>query len=954
MKKAILMCLLALVSGWASAQRHTYLFEGFVKDGSSYIHADLWDSDLSGLKAMYFANSHEAGGEAPEGLWGYYPSYGLSTKLDGTYRLIFKKVNTLAAVNNYVSVRYAYAADKNSSADVRVLGLAARKAEGEWQVCRQINTMTKNLGKGQLVGELPADMRNAQDVQICVFYTTPKDAVQYLLYIDDIDFFAYPENDYGVGITWSGEAYTTTGRLSVGLSVKNAGNKMGSCEISYTFDNGEVQTMPLTFSTGLMPDEVYVKNNFVPEGWDAAAYGKHTVEFWLSKVDGTAIAEDKIQKQVKYLTNIDPATTPSYQYRPLVEHFSASTCPPCAGLNGVMNPVYEELGDTISLVKYQMDFPGSGDPYYTEDGVERRNYYGVTGVPTVVLDGSGLTLTGATYGDVAANLKKAMLNATKKKVYYGMWFDTVAVDANQNIRVCLKVKAVGGAENVVLHTVVEEGTTYGNVGTNGETEFHNVMMKMLPDATGVVVNLLPDTVYTFTYAYDMTQTYMEEFTDLSVACFLQTASGDILQSVIGKAGSYSADAGATIKIDYVPTYICAEDVPVGLQLISTGGKPVTSVEVEAKVGAAGTPVAQTYTVPMEWGEHTYVTLNGLKAVKAGTDTVFFAVTKVNGAAFDGQAVRYPVYVQPTQNAFVPSLEGFTSSAYRNSATLNQYVDALTGDIRVVKYPMKGDKYTRSVYTRYADKIGVAGAPGLALNGSVVGVDDNGKLIYQDYFEDLLAQTQKNNSILKIGVDETVVMAGVGTTPSLTAKLNFESTVDMSCRMYALVVETVTEKNANNNGEKQFKRVVQAMFPDENGTNLTVRGGKAMFVLTRSILNSTIENYGNLKLVLIVKDAAGKEVLQTAEFPIENRVPNEYVAAYETLSVYPNPASEYVYLKDLKDATIDVFDLTGVKVFGHSGVSGDYTLDVQGYVPGAYIIKVSEGAKVSTARISVVR
>ena len=169
-----------------------------------------------------------------------------------------------------------------------------------------------------------------------------------------------------------------------------------------------------------------------------------------------------------------------------------------------------------------------------------------------------------------------------------------------------------------------------------------------------------------------------------------------------------------------------------------------------------------------------------------------------------------------------------------------------------------------------------------------------------------------------------------------------------------MVETVTEKNANNNGEKQFKRVVQALFPDENGTNLMIRDGKGLFVLTRSILNPTIENFGNLKLVVIIKDATGKEVLQTAEFPILNRVPNESVAAYETLDVYPNPASESVYLKGLENATVDVFDLTGVKVFGLHGVSGDYTLDVRGYVPGAYIIKVSEGAKVSTARISVVR
>lgn len=954
MKKAILIGLLALISGFGVAQRHIYFQEGFIADGDRYsVHEELWDqSDLSGLDALYFASSHEAGGEAPEALWGYYPDYGLRTKLDGTYRLTFKKFKTLSNHNNYVSVRYYYEADRNSTVDTRVFGLAARKAGGAWQVCRQFNTMTKNLGQGRLVAELPEDMRNAFEIQVCVFYTTPADNVNYLLYVDDIEFFAYPDNDYAIDVAWAGEPFTATGRLNVGLAVKNAGGKMATCEISYTLDGGEVHTLPLTFADGLMPDETHIKNYFSPEGWNETAYGKHTVEFWLSKADGTAIAEDKIQKQVKCLVNIDPATTPAYQFRPLVEHFSASTCPPCANLNAVMNPVYADMGDTISLIKYQMDFPGNGDPYYTEEGVERRLYYGVNSVPTVVLDGSALTLTGNTYADVAANLKKAMLKATDKQVYYGMWFDTLAVDAEQNIRVTLKVKAVGGVENVILHTVVEEGTTYDNASTNGETEFHNVMMKMLPDANGVKLDLKPDTVYTFTYTYDMTQTHMEEFTDLRVICFLQTETGNILQSVVGDAGGYPG-MGATVRVDYLPAYICAEDVPVGLQLVCTGTEPMTSMEIEAKVGATGTPVVRTYTAPMEWGESTYVTLDGLKATETGADTVFFTVTKINGEAFDGSVVRRPIYVQPTQNAFLPSLEGFTSASNRGSATLNQYVDAIE-DVCMVKFPMSGDKYMRTTYTRYAAKMGIDAAPGLALNGRAIGVGSNGKLTNEEYFEDLLAQVQKNNSLIKVGLSSDVIIKGTASMPSVTASLNFESDVNVACRLYALVVENVTEKNTGSNGEKQFKRVVQALLPDENGTTVNITGGRGIYVLNRAFTSSKVENYNNLKLVIILKDANGRDVLQTAEFPVLNHVPNETVAAYETLEVYPNPASEYVYLKALDNATVDVFDMTGVKVFGLNGVNGDYTLDVRGYVPGAYIIKVSEGAKVSTARISVVR
>ncbi|MDE6113151.1 MAG: T9SS type A sorting domain-containing protein, partial [Bacteroidales bacterium] len=804
------------------------------------------------------------------------------------------------------------------------------------------------------VGVLPDDMRGASDVQIIVFFTTPKDNTKYFLYMDDIEFFAYMDNTYGIDFSWNGLPFTTDGQLAVDLKMANIGNMMTSCEISYTFDGGEAKTLPLTFADGFYPGQTYVQENFVPEGWDATAYGKHTLEFWISKVNGNDIANPA--KKTKYLTNLNPATAQKYPYHPLVEHFSASSCPACTPLNERMNPIYAELGDAISLVKYPTDFPNQGDPYATNEVDTRRFYYNIGGVPTIVLDGKVLFLQG-TYDEITAYLKDTMLAAAKKQVYFDMKFDTLAVDAAQNIHITLKVKAVGGAENVILHTAVVEGTTYGNATTNGETEFHNVLMKMLPNASGQKVNLAPDTVYTFDYVYDMTQTHMEEFTDLQAICFMQTESGEVLQSVMGKAGSYSKDASVSLQLAYVPTYICAGDVPAGLRLVSAGGTDLTSVEVTAKVGAAGTPVVQTYPVSLAWGESAYVVFEGLKASKSGADEVYFTVTKVNGAVDPaGLTVRHPVYVQPTQYAFPPLLEDFTSANNAGSAVLNAYVDAFGDDVLQAKYPLKGDSYTRSAYTGYAAKMGIIGAPGLALNGSAIRVDADGKLIDEDYFEALLEQTRRNPSIMAVELTGEAIIRGGLYNPEVRASFSFKSATDSAvpCLVYAVMVETMTEGNAGSNGEKPIKRVVQAIFPDEKGTAFTVRNGQK-WSLIQSTLNPKVEDYNNLKLVLIIKDATGKEVLQAAEFPLKNEgVANEGVAAYETLSVYPNPTSEYVYLKGLENATVDVFDLTGVKVFGHSGVNGDYTLDVRNYVPGAYIIKVSEGAKVSTARISVVR
>ena len=235
MKKTVLVLFLALISGWVSAQqRRTYVSEGF-QGGPNYIHDELWDlsSSSASLDVLYYSNTQEAGGEEPwEGLLAYWPEAGLSNQLDGTYRYVLVKKNMLSVTTNYVSVKYNYTASDNSVEGSRILGLAARQSGGEWQVLQQISKMPKNLGRGLLVGVLPETMRGAEDVQVCLFYTTPKDNIKYYLYIDDIEWFGYMDNAYGADFAWQGLPYTTDGKLAVDLLMKNTGNKMESCEIS--------------------------------------------------------------------------------------------------------------------------------------------------------------------------------------------------------------------------------------------------------------------------------------------------------------------------------------------------------------------------------------------------------------------------------------------------------------------------------------------------------------------------------------------------------------------------------------------------------------------------------------------------------------------------------------------------------------------------------------------------
>lgn len=197
----------------------------------------------------------------------------------------------------------------------------------------------------------------------------------------------------------------------------------------------------------------------------------------------------------------------------MIEVFTSSTCPPCASYNPILDNLLANNEGKYSIVKYQMNWPGSGDPYFNPDGNTRRNYYGIGGVPATVLDGTQLS------GYLNQNILNNALNETACLDIIGNY----TIDGN-NINVDLDVVSFANVSDLCLLVSVNEKKTTGNVGTNGEKEFHHVNMKMLPSATGTNINLEAGQPIHFTFTQDMSNTHVEEMDDLEVAVFVQNIS----------------------------------------------------------------------------------------------------------------------------------------------------------------------------------------------------------------------------------------------------------------------------------------------------------------------------------------------------------------------------------------------------------------------------------------------
>ncbi|MEN8122803.1 MAG: T9SS type A sorting domain-containing protein [Bacteroidota bacterium] len=209
--------------------------------------------------------------------------------------------------------------------------------------------------------------------------------------------------------------------------------------------------------------------------------------------------------------------------KPLYEEFTSSTCVPCAAQNQILDAILEANPETHSLIKYQMNWPGSGDPYYIEDGGIRRDYYNVAGVPILFVNASEMSP-----GDMTQIIYNSFLNDLT-----AMEIDIVTAELENDITISAEINVENNyPSGLTAYIAVVEKTTTENVGTNGETEFHNVLLKMLPDASGITLPALtPGTTHTITETYDMGLTFMEEPTDIKVIVFVQNDSdGSIIQS----------------------------------------------------------------------------------------------------------------------------------------------------------------------------------------------------------------------------------------------------------------------------------------------------------------------------------------------------------------------------------------------------------------------------------------
>jgi hypothetical protein len=273
------------------------------------------------------------------------------------------------------------------------------------------------------------------------------------------------------------------------------------------------------------------------------------IEVWASNLNG-GTDQNNANDTMKWVLQV---VNSSSVRLPLHEVFTSSTCPPCKPGNEKLQEIFDANPDKYTCVKYQMYFPGDGDPYYTSECGTRSTYYGgISSVPRLEVDGGWNSNPGSYTQTVFDEYYNAPSFVDIDAKYTISPYQYDPTDTTVTIDVTITPYANYAGYSPKLYMAIVESNTTRNVKSNGETEFYDVLKKMVPNANGLTLAKLEkgksqtvSKLYTFKGKYKLppdanspinllSQNSVEDYNNLLVVAWIQDDNTKkVLQSTWG-------------------------------------------------------------------------------------------------------------------------------------------------------------------------------------------------------------------------------------------------------------------------------------------------------------------------------------------------------------------------------------------------------------------------------------
>ena len=286
----------------------------------------------------------------------------------------------------------------------------------------------------------------------------------------------------------------------------------------------------------------------------------------------------------------------------LVEHFTQASCPPCASYNPGFQATLDANASFIAPIRDQTQFPGF-DPMYFENTSDvniRNNFYTPNGVPTPVLQGvPDAPISNTSLNNAYNNPSPFIINvsAVLSNVLGSTPADFPQLNDDTTIDIEMEIiasSAVSGNLRAFI-VVIEEEINYASPpGSNGETDFFNVMRKMLPTGNGTALsNFSSGSTTTINQSWNV-ESYIKDVSQLAVVAFIQDVNTrEVYQAALEKP--IASESPFTTNVNLVSI----ESVPLSCETVFTpqiviqnlGNQTLNALDIEYSING----ITQNYT-----------------------------------------------------------------------------------------------------------------------------------------------------------------------------------------------------------------------------------------------------------------------------------------------------------------------------------------------------------------------
>lgn len=276
------------------------------------------------------------------------------------------------------------------------------------------------------------------------------------------------------------------------------------------------------------------------------------------------------------------------QRKVLVEEFTQASCGPCASANPAFNALLQANLTKAAAIKYQVWWPGYDPMYFhnTADVDARVALYGITGVPHAHMDGSAYNAHPSNFNQTKIDTEYAIPSSFTIGVTHSLSADYDSIFITLTITATEPVTS----GNLKAYAVLTENHIHFNTppGSNGETDFYNVMKKMYPDADG---NTLPATwttgqVETINFAEPIPWA-VYKINEIAIVAFVQDMTSlDVKQAEFSAPIIQPGDPNLDIEvaaITTVPLINCTVPFDFDISLVNAGTTTITSAFVNYQI-----------------------------------------------------------------------------------------------------------------------------------------------------------------------------------------------------------------------------------------------------------------------------------------------------------------------------------------------------------------------------------